>query len=138
MIDLDYLKVGSYFVSHFVRSDLKHKDSAWDFHVWHINTVKINKKSIWLNDIKYQISENEIYRKSSGYYETISPVTKEIQDLLNNSLAKELERLEKNYTLVKKLAEKARYVKECGDLIEKKEMTQKLKQDNPKIKVNGS
>lgn len=54
MIDLDYLKVGSYFVSHFVRCDLKHKDSAWDFHVWHINTVKINKKSIWLNDIKYQ------------------------------------------------------------------------------------
>lgn len=65
-------------------------------------------------------------------------MTKEIQDLLNNSLAKELERLEKNYALVKKLAEKARYVKECGDLIEKKEMTQKLKQDNPKIKVNGS
>lgn len=45
MIDLDYLKVGSYFVSHFVRCDLKHKDSAWDFHVWHINTVKINKKA---------------------------------------------------------------------------------------------
>ena len=54
MVNLDYLKVGSYFVSHFVRSVQKHKDSAWGFHVWHINTVKINKKSILLNDIKYQ------------------------------------------------------------------------------------
>lgn len=107
MIDLDYLKVGSYFVSHSVRIDAKHKNCTWQRQVWRVNTVKINKKSIVLNGIKYQISENAIYKTLSGYYETINPVTKEIQDFLNHSLDKELKRLEKNYNLVKELAKKA-------------------------------
>ena len=89
MINLDYLKVGSYIK----QSVTGCYSGSRQINIIEVKELKINKKTAWVNGYKYEIVDNQLYSKGDGFVIIISEVDAQIEDKIKDELEQELVQL---------------------------------------------
>ena len=129
MINLDYLKVGSYIK----QSVTGCYSGSRQINIIEVKELKINKKSAWVNGYKYEIVGNQLYSKGDGFVIIISEVDAQIEDKIKDELEQELVQLKKSFEYIHSLIEDAQKVKTIKEI---EDICRKLKTANKKITLN--
>lgn len=128
MANLDYLKIGNY-IKKTVTGGYSGNTQV---NVVEINELKVNKKTAWVNGVKYEIGGKKLYNDGGVLVTTLSEIDEQFEAKIKNEFNTELGKLEDTLHYLFGLVDGAK----CAEnLIATEHMLRIIKEANKKIKL---
>lgn len=128
MANLDYLKIGNY-IKKTVTGGYSGNTQV---NVVEINELKVNKKTAWVNGVKYEIGGKKLYNDGGVLVTTLSEIDEQFEAKIKNEFNTELGKLEDTLHYLLGLVDVAK----CAEnLIATEHMLRIIKEANKKIKL---